>query len=76
MVQSRDMATDLGRNVRSDFQPKIVLDGQQRLTSLARVFDATADRSDRILLRKMIGLVGADVTILGHRWTPVCGMLD
>lgn len=48
-IQMRDMATDLGRNVKPDFSPKIVLDGQQRLTSLARVFDTKSARSDRIL---------------------------
>lgn len=48
-IQMRDMATDLGRNLKSDFSPKIVLDGQQRLTSLGRVFDAKSDRNDRIL---------------------------
>jgi len=48
-VQMRDMATDLGRGVRSDFVPKIVLDGQQRLTSLGRVFDARTERHERVL---------------------------
>ncbi len=48
-VQTREMATNLGRNVRSDFNPKIVLDGQQRLTSLARVFDPTTPKGERIL---------------------------
>ena len=38
-IQMREMATELGRQVNSDFVPKIVLDGQQRLTSLGRVFD-------------------------------------
>lgn len=52
-VQMRDMATNLGRDVRSDFIPKIVLDGQQRLTSLGRVFDTGTPRQDRILFNVM-----------------------
>jgi len=48
-IQMRNMATDLGRDMKSDFAPKILLDGQQRLTSLGRVFDRNSDRSDRIL---------------------------
>lgn len=48
-IQMREMATNLGRNIRYDFVPKIVLDGQQRLTSLARVFDTRTRRDDRIL---------------------------
>jgi hypothetical protein len=47
--QFRDIATGLGQNVRSDFIPKIVLDGQQRITSLGRVFDPSAPRHERIL---------------------------
>jgi hypothetical protein len=45
----KDLKTNLGRNVRSDFIPKIVLDGQQRLTSLGRVFDHSTPKQDRIL---------------------------
>lgn len=48
-VQMRDMATELGREVRADFAPKIVLDGQQRLTSLGRIFDPSTPRQDRVL---------------------------
>lgn len=48
-VQMRDMATELGREVKPDFVPKIVLDGQQRLTSLGRVFDRETSKRDRIL---------------------------
>lgn len=48
-VQMREMATDLGKGLRPDFTPKIVLDGQQRLTSLGRVFDRNTDKYDRIL---------------------------
>ena len=44
----RDMATQLGRRVRSDFIPKIVLDRQQRLTSLGRVFDRSTLRQEHI----------------------------
>ena len=45
----KDMQTNLGRNVKPDFIPKIVLDGQQRLTSLGRVFDSTTPKQDHIL---------------------------
>lgn len=48
-IQMREMATNLGRDVRSDFNPMIVLDGQQRLTSLGRVFDKETPKQDRIL---------------------------
>lgn len=40
---------NLGRHGKSDFIPKIVLDGQQRLTSLSRVFDPSTEKQDRIL---------------------------
>jgi hypothetical protein len=43
------MAIQLGREVHSDFIPKILLDGQQRLTSLGRVFDPATPKQDRIL---------------------------
>jgi hypothetical protein len=45
----KDMQTNLGRNVRPDFVPKIVLDGQQRLTSLGKVFDQATPKQDRII---------------------------
>lgn len=45
----KEMKTELGKNVRPDFIPKIVLDGQQRLTSLGRVFDKGTSKQDRIL---------------------------
>ncbi len=48
-IRIRDLKTDLGKGTRSDFIPKIVLDGQQRLTSLARVFDKSTPKQDRIL---------------------------
>lgn len=48
-VRMREMATGLGRDVKSDFIPKIVLDGQQRLTSLGRVFDTSTPKQDRII---------------------------
>jgi hypothetical protein len=48
-IQTREMATNLGREARYDFVPKIVLDGQQRLTSLGRVFDTSAPRHERII---------------------------
>lgn len=52
-VRLREMATDLDRGVRFDFVPKIVLDGQQRLTSLARAFDPSTPKHDRILFNIM-----------------------
>ncbi len=48
-IQIRDMATHLGRDVRSDFIPKIVLDGQQRLTAMGQVFDRSTPLHDRML---------------------------
>ena len=45
----KEMKTSLGRDVRPDFIPKIVLDGQQRLTSLGRVFDRTTPKQDHII---------------------------
>lgn len=49
MPQTREMETSLGRGVEADFRPKIVLDGQQRITSLAHVFDTSKPRYERIL---------------------------
>ena len=48
-IQMREMATNLGREIQPDFNPKIVLDGQQRLTSLGRVFDPATPKQDRII---------------------------
>src|SRR3972149_1630715 len=48
-VQMRDMATNMGRAIKADFAPKIVLDGQQRITSLSRVFDPATPKYERIL---------------------------
>jgi hypothetical protein len=48
-IVMRDLRTGLGSGIKPDFSPKIVLDGQQRITSLGRVFDASTPRSDRIL---------------------------
>lgn len=45
----KEMKTNLGKNVKTDFIPKIVLDGQQRLTSLSRVFDKSTAKQDRII---------------------------
>lgn len=45
----KELKTNLGRGVRPDFIPKIVLDGQQRLTSLGRVFDRETPKQDRII---------------------------
>lgn len=52
-VVFKDMKTELGKGVRPDFAPKIVLDGQQRLTSLGRVFDRNTPKQDRILFDVM-----------------------
>ena len=52
-LQMREMGTALGRDVRSDFVPKIVLDGQQRITSLGRVFDESTPKYERILFNVM-----------------------
>lgn len=48
-VTFKELKTDLGKGVQPDFAPKIVLDGQQRLTSLGRVFDRATPKQDRIL---------------------------
>ncbi len=48
-IVMRGLATNLGQAVRSDFIPKVVLDGQQRITSLARVFDASTEKDERML---------------------------
>lgn len=48
-VTFKQMKTDLGKDVKADFAPKIVLDGQQRLTSLGRVFDQDTPKQDHIL---------------------------
>jgi hypothetical protein len=45
----KEMKTNLGSNLRPDFIPKIVLDGQQRLTSLGRVFDRNTPKQEHIL---------------------------
>lgn len=45
----RDLKTNLGAKTKSDFPPKIVLDGQQRITSLGRVFDPKTPRAERII---------------------------
>lgn len=48
-VIMRDLATTLAPKLAPDFAPKVVLDGQQRITSLARVFDAQTSRQERML---------------------------
>lgn len=52
-VQLRDLDTRLGAGKRGDFNPKIVLDGQQRITSLGRVFDKTCQRQERTYFNVM-----------------------
>src|SRR2546425_10420671 len=52
-VQTREMATNLGKDARYDFIPKVVLDGQQRLTSLSRVFDTSTPKHERIIFNVM-----------------------
>lgn len=44
----RNLKTGLGTTITPDFTPKIVLDGQQRITSLGRVFDPKTERQDRV----------------------------
>jgi hypothetical protein len=48
-VEMRELKAGIAAHKKPDFRPKIVLDGQQRLTSLARVFDRESPKSDRIL---------------------------
>jgi hypothetical protein len=48
-IVMRGLATNLGQTVRSDFIPKVVLDGQQRITALARVFDVSTKKDERII---------------------------
>lgn len=48
-IKFKELKTELGKGVKPDFAPKIVLDGQQRLTSLGRVFDKHTSKQDRIL---------------------------
>lgn len=45
----RSLRTSLGASTKSNFIPKIVLDGQQRITSLGRIFDPGTAKYDRIL---------------------------
>ncbi|MEW6337803.1 MAG: DUF262 domain-containing protein [Acidobacteriota bacterium] len=48
-VEMRGLKAGLAAPNKPDFRPKIVLDGQQRLTSLARVFDPDLPRDERVL---------------------------
>lgn len=48
-VIARELRTELGKSVKADTPPKIVLDGQQRITSLGRVFDPLSPATERIL---------------------------
>jgi hypothetical protein len=45
----KDLSTNLGKGIKSDFEETVVLDGQQRLTSLAHIFDPATPRQDRVL---------------------------
>jgi hypothetical protein len=47
-VVLREMASNVGGS-KPDFLPKIVLDGQQRITSLGKVFDPKSPKQDRVL---------------------------
>lgn len=53
-IQMREMATTLGRQVQPDFNPKIVLDGQQRLTSLGRGLWAVERFEDFLVARRQL----------------------
>lgn len=48
-IITKELETNIGRKQRPDFIPKIVLDGQQRITSLGRVFDPKTEKADRVL---------------------------
>lgn len=54
-VQMRELKANLAPSTKPDFRPKIVLDGQQRLTSLARVFDPTSKKDEHILFNVLTG---------------------
>lgn len=45
----KDLETNIGTRIEPDFKPMIVLDGQQRITSLARIFDCRTSKDDRII---------------------------
>lgn len=55
-VEMRTLRADLAPNKKPDFRPKIVLDGQQRLTSLARVLNPDSAKSERILFNVLSGV--------------------
>jgi hypothetical protein len=48
-IELKDLKTGLGKGVKSEFEETVVLDGQQRLTSLGRIFDSETPRQDRVL---------------------------
>jgi hypothetical protein len=48
----RDMDSS-GGNEKTDFPPKIVIDGQQRITSLGKIFDPNTPKQDRVLFNVM-----------------------
>ncbi|MFH0798662.1 MAG: DUF262 domain-containing protein [Pseudomonadota bacterium] len=48
-IKIREMETSIGQGKTYDFIPKIILDGQQRITSLGKVFDSATVKGDRIL---------------------------
>ncbi len=52
-IITKELDTDIGEDQSPDFAPKIVLDGQQRITSLGRIFDAKTEKPDRVLFNVM-----------------------
>jgi hypothetical protein len=54
-IEMRALKADLAPSTKPDFRPKIVLDGQQRLTSLARVFNPGSEKGERILFNVLSG---------------------
>jgi hypothetical protein len=54
-VEMRALKADLAPSSKPDFRPKIVLDGQQRLTSLAKVLNPESAKNERILFNVLSG---------------------
>lgn len=48
-IITKDLDTNIGEDQKPDFAPKIVLDGQQRITSLGNVFDRNTEKPDRVI---------------------------
>lgn len=48
-IITKELQTDIASNKKNDFLPKIVLDGQQRITSLGKIFDSKTEKADRVI---------------------------